>query len=166
MELYRRCAPALWRLALRLARGREADADDLVGETWLRAVRRLESFRTDARLGPWLAGIAWNCWRETARRTGREAAGVAHADAGAVAPPPHAEALDLRAALDSLPEGYRTVLLLHDLEGYTHAEIAGALDISAGTSKSQLSRGRALLRRLLDSPATEGSRRAQGRQSR
>lgn len=165
-ELYRRCAPGLWRFALRLARGRQAEADDLVGETWLRAVRRLESFRTDARLGPWLAGIAWNCWRERARSAGREVSVVDHPEAGAVDPPRHAEALDLRAALDSLPEGYRTVLLLHDLEGYTHAEIAGALGISPGTSKSQLSRGRALLKRLLDRPAAESSRRAQGRQSR
>lgn len=165
-ELYRRCAPALWRLALRLARGRQAEADDLVGETWLRAVRRLDSFRTDARLGPWLAGIAWNCWRERARRAGREVAGVEHADAGSLDPPRHAEALDLRAALDSLPEGYRAVLLLHDLEGYTHAEIALALDISPGTSKSQLSRGRAVLRRLLEGPAAQSSLRAQGRQIR
>jgi RNA polymerase sigma-70 factor (ECF subfamily) len=159
-ELYRRCAPALWRLALRLAGGRTADADDLVGETWLRAVRGLESFRRDARLGPWLAGIAWNCWRERRRRSWRETALEEPLDTIAVEPRRHAETLDLRAALDALPEGYRAVLILHDLEGYTHAEIGEALGVSAGTSKSQLSRGRAVLRRLLgDAAGTRASSR-------
>lgn len=158
--LYRRSAPPLWRLALRLARGNEAEADDLVGETWLRAVRRLESFRSGARFGPWLAGIAWNCWREGRRRAGREVFPPDAEAPVAMEPPAHAEALDLRAALDALPDGYRTVLLLHDLEGYTHAEIGAALDVSPGTSKSQLSRGRAVLRRALGDPAADGAVRS------
>ena len=58
--------------------------------------------------------------------------------------------LDLERALASLPPGARTVVILHDIEGYTHDEIAGALGIDPGTSKSQLSRGRAALRRRLD----------------
>ena len=52
----------------------------------------------------------------------------------------------LRRAIDRLPEGYRTVFVLHDVEGYTHEEIASALGIQSGTSKAQLSRARARLR--------------------
>jgi RNA polymerase sigma-70 factor (ECF subfamily) len=57
--------------------------------------------------------------------------------------------MDLEAALTRLPPGYRTVILLHDVEGFTHEEIGEKLGISANTSKSQLSRGRRLLRSLL-----------------
>ncbi len=59
-------------------------------------------------------------------------------------------AIDLERALASLPPGARTVVILHDVEGYTHREIGMALDIDEGTSKSQLSRGRAALRRRLE----------------
>ena len=158
--LYHRCAPALWRLALRLARGDEAAARDLSQETWLRATRRLESFRRDARLGPWLAGIAWNCWRETARRSIREAPAGSPPGEPVVDPPDHALSLDVRDTLDGLPEGYRAVLLLHDLEGYTHGEIGEALGVSVGTSKSQLARARAAFRERLGEDPT-GVARAQ-----
>ena len=60
-----------------------------------------------------------------------------------VTPPP----LDLEAAIGALADGYRQVLILHDLHGHTHAEIAALLGIDEGTSKSQLSRGRAAIRR-------------------
>lgn len=150
--LYRAAAPALWRVALRLSVGDEAEADDLAQEVWLRAIARLGAFRLDARLGPWLAGIAWNCRRERERAAGRAAPGR-DGDAAEVAvastTPDAATRIDLAAALDSLPAGYRAVLLLHDLEGYTHAEIGEALGVSAGTSKSQLFRGRRALRARL-----------------
>ncbi len=53
-------------------------------------------------------------------------------------------------ALDKLPEGYRAVLWLHDVEGYTHEEIGNQLGIAVGTSKSQLSKARARLRKLVE----------------
>ncbi len=157
--LYDRCAPALWRLALRLARGDVAAARDLAQETWLRATLRLASFQREGRLGPWLAGIAWNCWRETERRSLRETPAPAGAHEPAVDPPDHGRGLDVRSALDRLAEGYRTVLLMHDLEGYTHAEIGAALGISVGTSKSQLARARAAVRRLLGGAPMAGAER-------
>jgi RNA polymerase sigma-70 factor (ECF subfamily) len=61
-------------------------------------------------------------------------------------------------AIDALPEGYRTVFLLHDVEGYTHEEIAAALDVETGTSKAQLSRARARLRETLADFAGEWTR--------
>ncbi|MEN8376577.1 MAG: sigma-70 family RNA polymerase sigma factor, partial [Gemmatimonadota bacterium] len=148
----------LWRLALRLARGEEDDATDIFQETWFRATARLTSFHHDARLGPWLAGIAWNCWRERRRARGPEAGPFDDAVIGEPAAD-HEARLDLRTAVDALPEGYRTVLLMHDLEGYTHAEVGAALGVSAGTSKSQLSRARAALRARLTAPAHQGARR-------
>jgi RNA polymerase sigma-70 factor (ECF subfamily) len=74
-----------------------------------------------------------------------------HADPVA-APARHADPdlkVKLNAAIDGLPEGYRTVFLMHDVEGYTHEEIGAALGIQDGTSKAQLSRARAKLRRQL-----------------
>jgi RNA polymerase sigma-70 factor (ECF subfamily) len=61
----------------------------------------------------------------------------------------------LRAAIDELPEIYRTVFLMHDLEGFAHQEIADALDVAEGTSKARLSRARAKLRESLADIAEE-----------
>jgi RNA polymerase sigma-70 factor (ECF subfamily) len=55
----------------------------------------------------------------------------------------------LRQAIDALPEGYRTVFVMHDVEGYTHEEIGSALGVQSGTSKAQLFRARAKLREAL-----------------
>jgi RNA polymerase sigma-70 factor (ECF subfamily) len=60
-----------------------------------------------------------------------------------------ADRVDLTRAIAALPDGYRYVLVLHDVEGYTHDEIAAFLEIEPGTSKSQLSRARRAMRRLL-----------------
>ena len=64
-----------------------------------------------------------------------------------------ADRYDVERALSRLPQGYREVVILHDLNGYTHGEIAGMLDIEVGTSKSQLQRGRTRLRELLTNTA-------------
>ena len=69
-------------------------------------------------------------------------------------PPMHGERIDLERAVALLPAGYRTVLILHDVEGYTHEEIGEMLGVATGTSKSQLSFARRALRRMLE-PATE-----------
>jgi RNA polymerase sigma-70 factor (ECF subfamily) len=156
--LYRRHAPALWRMALRLSRGAEEEARDVMQETWIRAAERLDTFRWESSLRTWLISIALNCSRERIRRERRQAPGgdadrVATADAarpsgagaGAVEP------IDLTRAIDALPDGYRRVLVLHDLEGYTHEEIGRLLGVEAGTSKSQLHRARASVRARLAS---------------
>ena len=61
----------------------------------------------------------------------------------------------LKAAVDALPEIYRTVFLMHDVEGYNHGEIARTLDVAEGTSKARLSRARARLREALSDFAPE-----------
>jgi RNA polymerase sigma factor (sigma-70 family) len=144
LVLYRRHTPYLFRLALRLLGGRRGEAEDAVQETWLRAAARLREFRGESTLRTWLAGFAINCCRELLRgEPGASAPEPAHA------PSPAGGDLDLERAIAQLPHGCREVLVLHDLEGYTHGEIAARLAISAGTSKSQLSRARRALREMI-----------------
>lgn len=149
--LYRRHTPALYRLALRLGGGDEAWADDLVQRAWIRAVERLGGFQWRAAFRTWLSGIAINCaregWRE--RRLSLEVAWDPELDGPATPAPDVPARVDLERGIAELPHGYRQVLVLHDVEGYTHEEIAGMLGIETGTSKSQLSHARRRLRDYL-----------------
>jgi len=152
-DLYRATTPPVYGLALRLAGGDEAEASEIVQETWVRALARLDRFRAGAGWTPWLRGIAVNCWRERMRRV-RSRLEVELDDAHLPSPPQPVDdllvdAAAVRAAVLALPAGYRGVLVLHDVEGYTHEEIAVLLGVTAGTSKSQLSRARARLRAVL-----------------
>jgi RNA polymerase sigma-70 factor (ECF subfamily) len=150
-RLYRRHTPRLFMLVLRLLGGERSDAEDVVQDTWLRAVEQLQRFRWEASFGSWLVAIGINVARESLRRRGRRkevdlepALEPAPAD-----PPERVEAVDLERAMAALPEGYRTVLVLHDVEGYTHEEIGARLGVTAGTSKSQLFHARRALRAAL-----------------
>ncbi|TAH34378.1 MAG: RNA polymerase sigma factor [Planctomycetota bacterium] len=143
--LYRRHSPRLNQFLLRLLGGRERDAEDALQETWMRAVERLRQFRWESSLRTWLGGIALNCARERRRQDeGGEASEMGEAAA------PHVEReIDvdrLEGAIAGLPDGFREVLVLHDVEERTHEEIAQMLGIAVGTSKSQLSRARRALR--------------------
>lgn len=154
--LYRRYTPGLYRFALRLLGGNEMEAEEMVQQTWVKAVEGLGSFRWEAAFGTWLRGIELNCCRATFRRKDfRWLSLDEHSEPTAAVDRPH-ERIDLESALARLPTGYRTVVVLHDVEGFTHEEIGDRLGISANTSKSQLSRGRRLLRSLLAPP--EGQR--------
>jgi RNA polymerase sigma-70 factor (ECF subfamily) len=147
-ELYRRHTPRLYRLLARLVPA-GTDAEELVQETWLRAARALPRFRWRAALTTWLSGIALNVLRERARVDLRRPAAVPLDDleeARASASPGTGLDVDLERAVAALPPGYRAVLLLHDVEGHTHDEIASLLGIAPGTSKSQLANARRTLR--------------------
>jgi RNA polymerase sigma-70 factor (ECF subfamily) len=149
--LYQRHTPYLYQFALRTLGGDEQEAEDVVQETWIRGVERLGTFRWDAGLRTWLVAIALNVCRGLFRR--KDAGWLELADEtmeGRTAVSPDTK-IDLEQALAQLPAGYRTVVLLHDLEGYRHEEIARELGTTVGTSKSQLFHGRRALRRLLGS---------------
>jgi RNA polymerase sigma-70 factor (ECF subfamily) len=157
-ELYRRYAPRVYAVVRRLA-GDDALAEDLAQEAWIRAIRALPNFRGDARFSTWLHRIAVNSalhgrrWRD--RRTKNEVA------LPAVLPTRGRNEqtvlrLTLEQALQELPAGMRQVLVLHDVEGYTHEEIGEFLGVTSGTSKSQLFKARARMRKLLDSQGAEG----------
>ena len=152
-RLYRSQVPKIYALARRMAG--EDVAEDLTQEIFIRAWRKLGTFRGDARFGTWLHRLAVNhllSRRETirkrqARRTGGE--GILER---MVAPRRRSSgaALDLEAAVARLPDGAKQVFVLFDVEGYRHEEIAEMMEVSVGTSKSQLHRARMLLRDYLD----------------
>lgn len=148
-EMYRRHTPALYRLALRLAGGSEANAQDAIQDTWIRACKSLSRFEWKSSLRTWLAGILVNRTRELDRERWRQPQEELPDEltASTVARP--AERLDLEQAISRLPAGYRQVLVLHDIEGNTHEEIGLLLEISAGTSKSQLFHARKTVRAML-----------------
>ena len=145
--LYDAHTPALYALAMRLTGGDQGEAEDLVQESWVRAVRALPSFRARSQLRSWLCGVLVNVRRSRVQADWRMV------EASDVEPVANGQgpddALDLERAIGTLPEGARDVFVLHDVYGYTHREIAEMLGIVEGTSKSQLTRARALLRRSL-----------------
>jgi len=159
--LFRRHSPSLYALARRLMGGSTADADDAVQETWIRACRRFSSFRWDSALRTWLAAILVNSCREHKRHLASDHS-APPLDAPAVDPADDDLRVDLERAISDLPDGYRNVLVLHDVEGYTHEDIARLLDIDAGTSKSQLWRARRALRVALSTSRKDGTRAAYG----
>lgn len=137
-------------LAYRLS-GRHDLAQDFTQDVFVRAFSRLEEYRGEAAFGSWLHAIAMsvilNGLRKVKRFDAREAAlddAVMVASSTRHAEPDLKERL--AKAIDELPEGCRVVFLMHDVEGFTHEEIGAALEISAGTSKAQLSRAKAKLR--------------------
>lgn len=161
--LYRQHTPMIFGMAMRLSASR-ASAEELVQEAWVRAVERIDQFRSRSRFSTWLGGILINCHRERMRRQARFVAtpppdpGAEVIDVFAGRHAASADPTDVDRALGKLADGYREVVLLHDLYGYTHAEIAAMLGIEVGTSKSQLARGRAQLRRVLSAvPAAGGA---------
>jgi RNA polymerase sigma-70 factor (ECF subfamily) len=142
--LYARHTAAVFGLLCRLV-GRTGDASDLMQETWLRAVRHLSLFRGQSAFRTWLTGIALNCYREWRRRHAREMS-MPHPDAQALHVSVGDEAAAVHQILACLAPEHREVIVLHDIEGYTHEEIAEALEIETGTSKSRLSRARRTFR--------------------
>jgi RNA polymerase sigma-70 factor (ECF subfamily) len=148
--LYSRHTPIAYKFLLRLTGGSVVDAEDLMQETWFAAARGLAKFRWTSAFQTWLLGIALNQFREFARKKGLQLAGGGdNCDAQAEMNEPSCR-IDLERAMELLPPGYRTILVLHDVERYTHQEIGEQLGISDGTCKSQLHEARKAMRRLLN----------------
>jgi RNA polymerase sigma-70 factor (ECF subfamily) len=152
--LYRLHNPRVAMTVLRLVGGDQQLAEDLLQETWLSACRGLSGFRHESSFSTWLTAIALHAARRHFRRCRIEL----ELDDRQLTPVPAADPaarIDLERALARLPDGYRVVLVLHDIEGMRHHEIARAMGLSEGTSKSQLSRARQRLRQLLGSSQEE-----------
>lgn len=151
-SLYDLHVDRVYRLAYRMLRT-EDQAMEATQATFIRAFRKLEGFRGDAAFSTWLHQVAvsviLNHRRVVSRRDGREA----ELTPDVILDPPRSVEPDIRArlhrAIDELSEIYRTVFLMHDLEGFKHEEIAEALGVAVGTSKARLSRARAMLRQTL-----------------
>jgi RNA polymerase sigma-70 factor, ECF subfamily len=152
-ELYDAHVDRVFRLVYRMA-GDAHRAQDYTQETFIRAFRRLADFRGESALSTWLCAIAvsvtLNGLRTVRRAWERE---LTLDDAPGMAGRTVEADPDLKArltsAIDGLPDGYRTVFVMHDVEGYTHQEIAATLGVQPGTSKAQLFRARARLREAL-----------------
>ncbi|MGD2071078.1 MAG: RNA polymerase sigma factor [Gemmatimonadota bacterium] len=128
-------------------------ADDLTQEVFIRAWEKLGTFRGDAAFGTWLHRLAVNLIlsrRKTLRRReARTVDGEGRIERFEARRSRPDIAMDLEDAVEDLPDGARQVFVLYDVEGYSHGEIAGMLEVSVGTSKSQLHRARMLLREAL-----------------
>ena len=152
-HLYDACVGRVYRLAWRMCRDEEL-ARDLTQESFIRAFGALDGFRGDARFSSWLHRIAVRTILNGLRRDERHQANRDDYSLELVptnGSSPHGFALRdrLRSAVGTLPEIYRIVFLMHDLEGWTHREIAESLEVEVGTSKARLSRARARLREAL-----------------
>jgi RNA polymerase sigma-70 factor (ECF subfamily) len=171
---------ALYRTALRLTRN-PADAEDLVQETYLRAFRFRDRFLAGSNLRAWLFKILSNAaisrFRHLSHETGDRSLDEmgefdlhAHSvdGGGALRESAEEEALsqildvDVRRALEELPEQFRLALLLSDVEGFSYKEIADVLDVPLGTVMSRLFRGRRMLRAKLEEYARPAARRGEG----
>ena len=150
--LWSQHAPHIDSVVRRLV-GDPDQAADIAQEVWIQIFRALPSFRGDAQFGTWAHRIAVNRTLNALRRTKRMASTEVDVEDDTASVEPEAERALLAASIEEaaakLSPGARTVFLLHDVEGYTHEEIAAELGITAGGSKSQLFKARAKLRTLL-----------------
>ena|SRR5687767_162293 len=159
----------LYATAMRLTRNR-ADAEDLVQDTVVRALRFQERFEPGTNLRAWLYTILHNTWRNRIRDTAREATDVdserieelaTRADGPAEVDTPERALLratmdvDLKEALDELPDAFRQAVWLRDVEEFSYAEIAKMLDVPIGTVMSRISRGRRQLYEKLSQEKTD-----------
>jgi RNA polymerase sigma-70 factor (ECF subfamily) len=152
-QLYQDHVGRVFALCLRLA-GDRSLAEELAQEAFVRAWQKLGSFRGESAFGSWLYTLTVNTALSERRSRRRRTSRVVATDdlsafdrPGRPARPEHR--FDLERALARLPPGARAVLVLHDVEGYKHQEIADMTGIAAGTSKAQLHRARRLLREAL-----------------
>lgn len=149
--LYDRYAPRVYAVVRRIA-GDDDLAQDYAQEAWIRAIRALPTFRGDARFSTWLHRIAVNAALQALRKAETRRKHEGPVPASVPAAPSNGDSLlrtRLERALEGLPEGMRQVLILHDVEGYTHEEIGDVLGVTSGTSKSQLFKARAKMRAML-----------------
>lgn len=156
-ELYELHARRVFTVIRRLV-GDEHLAEDLSQEAWIRAFEKLHLFRGDAAFGTWLYRLATNVALNRLRRSARRRPVESAAELPRVSRAQDEVIVTrqvLNQALDQLPPGYRKVLVLHDVEGWTHRDIAESLGCSTGTSKSQLHKARARMRKLI-APADSG----------
>jgi RNA polymerase sigma-70 factor (ECF subfamily) len=151
--LYELHVGRVYAVCLRLS-GDLAEAEEHTQDVFVRAWERLSTFRGESAFSTWLHRLTINEVLQARRAAGRRSSRVALAEnaeelehgAGRPGPP----SPDLERAIARLPDGARTVFVLHDIEGYRHEEIARLAGIAPGTSKAQLHRARRLLREALE----------------
>jgi RNA polymerase sigma-70 factor (ECF subfamily) len=154
-EIYRQHAGRVYALCLRLT-GDAAAAEERTQDVFVRVWHKLHSFRGESAFASWLHRLTVNVVLLERRATGRRERRVAPAadpemlERAGAGEPVVGLNIDLERAIAALPKGAREVFVLHDIEGFPHAEIARLTGIAEGTSKAQLFRARRLLREMLD----------------
>jgi len=159
---------SVYRLAFHLARSRD-EAEDLVQETYLRALKSRSTFRvTEHGARPWLFKILHNTYKTRLERRGREPAAASDSiDGFPDHPAPPGAALEmidweqvderLKSAVDALPPAYRVVLLMWAVEGLKYREIARIIETPVGTVMSRLHRARqAIIEQIGSNPSAQG----------
>ena len=161
-QLYRRYSGRVFTLCLRIVKN-DSEAEDLTQEAFLQLFRKIHTFRGEARFSTWLHRLTINtalmrlrkkrhpevsldATLETGDEDSRPALEPGGPDLRLSGVVDH---INLSRAIDQLPEGYKEMFILHDVEGYEHNEIAEILGCSIGNSKSQLYKARLRLRELL-----------------
>ncbi len=153
-QVYRENVGRVYALCLRLTAD-PSRAEELTQDVFVKAWQKLDSFRGESALSSWLHRIAVNTAFQSQRSEKRREARIRpegglsmHSAAGAI--DTTGLRMDLEKAIAGLPYGARSVFVLHDIEGYKHAEIAELTGQAVGTLKAQLHRARRLLREALD----------------
>jgi RNA polymerase sigma-70 factor, ECF subfamily len=169
--LYQLHSRRVYALCLRMV-GNPSDAEDLAQEAFLQLFRKIGTFRGESAFSTWLHRMTVNVVLMRLRKKSLPAASLEEtndSDDESTGPKRDPGAPDLRLSgaidrvnlersVEKLPPGYRTVFVLHDVQGYEHNEIAGIMGCSVGNSKSQLHKARTRLRELLQEEVREQAR--------
>jgi RNA polymerase sigma-70 factor (ECF subfamily) len=151
--LYRMHLGRVYGICMRILSDRSR-AEEVTQKIFIHVWMKLQSLRSDSRFSSWLNRLSVNMIFDELKLTGgkndpsipEEQTGLADASSFE---PDHDLRLDLNSAIDSLPRQARLIFVMHDLAGFTHEEIAQAMNLAAGTCKAQLSRARRILREVL-----------------
>ncbi len=161
--LYRRHSPRVYALCLRMVKN-PAQAEDLTQDTFLAVFRSIRDFRGQSAFSTWLHRVTRNTVLMGFRKRRLQETSldeIADSDSDSRRSPVDLGVVDarlegtadrmlLREAVDRLSRGFRATLLLHDLHGYEHSEVAAILGCAVGTSKSQLHKARLRMRKMLN----------------
>ena len=152
-ELIRQYEKKVYTLCFRMC-GNSEDAEEAAQDAFLALWRGIDRFRQESTLSTWIYRLATNACIDTLRRRKKQSGSVSlddeelFVDAVDTSPQPQ-ETVEHREAQKLLPEEYRKVLILREIEGLSYTEIAESASIELGTVKSRISRGRSLLRNFL-----------------
>jgi RNA polymerase sigma-70 factor, ECF subfamily len=160
-DLYDKHKRRVYSLCLRMT-ANTAEAEDLTQEAFLQLYRKIGTFRGESAFSTWLHRLSVNVVLMHLRKKNLPVVSLEETTQGGEEDTPKKDfgaedlalagsidRLQLQRAVDDLPPGYRTIFVLHDIEGYEHNEIAGIVGCSIGNSKSQLHKARMKLRDLL-----------------
>ncbi len=152
-QLYHRFSGKMYAVCLRYTGGNTDDAQDLLQESFIKVFKNLASFRSEGSFEGWIRRVVVYTCIEHLRRKPKpvinELDNIIETDKGLTGYDRIAMQ-DLINIIGSLPEGYRTVVNLYLVEGYSHKEIGEMLGINEGTSKSQLARAKRILQKKID----------------